>query len=168
MRILITSYVFSPSLGGIETVSALLATEFARAGHEVKLVTKTRKDDGRSWPFEVVRAPNVQAMLKLTRWCDIFFQNNISLELAWPLLLLKRPWVVAHHAPLNYAEKTKFRFKSFLLRFATNIAISRSIADMLPGSSTIVGDPYGADVFKLRPGNQPRPRTCLFGTDGFG
>ena len=41
MRILFSSHVFSPSVGGIETVSRLLADEFARQGHEVRLITQT-------------------------------------------------------------------------------------------------------------------------------
>src|ERR1700749_4757419 len=95
MKILLTTYIFSPKVGGIETVSALLATEFVRAGHEVKLVTKTEEKDGIERPFEVIRAPSPTELIELTRWCDIFFQNNISLEMAWPLLLVRRPWVVS-------------------------------------------------------------------------
>ena len=45
MKILLSSYVFAPSIGGIETVSALLAPEFIKAGHEVILITLTAKED---------------------------------------------------------------------------------------------------------------------------
>ena len=34
MKIFLTSYLFAPSIGGIETVSMLLAREFIAAGHE--------------------------------------------------------------------------------------------------------------------------------------
>jgi hypothetical protein len=57
VKILLSSYVFSPSVGGIETVSALLAPEFVKAGHEVILVTGTGLEDETSWPFQVVRRP---------------------------------------------------------------------------------------------------------------
>jgi glycogen(starch) synthase len=96
VKILLSSYVFSPSVGGIETVSALLAPEFVRAGHDVILVTKTRRDDGKSWPFQVYRDPAPAMFIELTRCCDVFFQNNISLQLAWPLLFVSRPWVISH------------------------------------------------------------------------
>ena len=41
MKILFSSYTFSPNVGGIESVSAILAEKFASAGHEVKLITET-------------------------------------------------------------------------------------------------------------------------------
>ncbi len=154
MRILFTSYVFAPSLGGIETVSALLAPEFVRAGHEVIFVTKTRQTDEVKRPFEVVRNPGPWRMLQLTRWCDVFFQNNISLEMAWPLLLLRRPWVIAHHTWLSRAGvpvNWQSRLKISLLRFGYNATISRPITDSLPVPSVIVGNPYASDNFKLLP-----------------
>ena len=97
MKILLSSYVFAPSIGGIETVSALIAPEFIKAGHEVVLITLTRKDGRRRAPYPVIRNPSPRKLLELVRWCDVYFQNNISLLLAWPLLFVRRPWVVAHH-----------------------------------------------------------------------
>ena len=41
MKILFFSYTFAPNVGGIESVSAILAEKFAEAGHEVELVTET-------------------------------------------------------------------------------------------------------------------------------
>jgi hypothetical protein len=41
MKILFFSYTFAPNVGGIESVSAILAARFAEAGHEVELVTET-------------------------------------------------------------------------------------------------------------------------------
>lgn len=152
MRILFTSYVFSPSLGGIETVSSLLAPEFVRAGHEVKLITKTQQADGVAWPFEVVRNPSNSELLKLTRWCDVFFQNNISLELAWPLFWISRPWVIAHHTWLNAEEGWKIYLKRALLRFASHAAITQVVADALPVASTVVGNPYAPEIFRIWPG----------------
>ena len=40
MKILFSSYVFYPSIGGIELVSSILAQEFVNLGHEVKLITQ--------------------------------------------------------------------------------------------------------------------------------
>jgi glycosyltransferase involved in cell wall biosynthesis len=151
MKILLTSYVFAPSIGGIETVSALLAPEFVQAGHEVKLVTKTGKEDSVSRPYEVVRNPSPRKLLELTRWCDVFFQNNISLELAWPLLFVRRPWVIAHHTWIDLAVSWKVRLKRSLLHLAHHATISRPIADSLLVPSTIVGNPYATEIFRLWP-----------------
>jgi len=164
MKILFTSYVFAPSLGGIESVSSLLVLEFLKAGHEVKVVTKTRETDDVPRPYDLIRDPGPSELLKLTQWCDVFFQNNISLVLSWPLLFIRRPWIVAHHTWLNDSEKLfdfRPRLKRFLLRYATNASISKPIADALPVSSVIVGNPYAPEIFRQIP-EVPRDRELLF------
>ena len=155
MKILLSSYVFGPSIGGIETVSALLAPEFLKAGHEVVLITLTRKDDGVARPYRVVRCPSPLKLLQLVRWCDVYFQNNISLQLAWPLLVVRRPWIVAHHTwirPFDEPLTLRARLKDWLLKFASNATISRAIAERIPVPSTIVGNPYSEQVYKRRNG----------------
>jgi glycogen(starch) synthase len=154
MKILLSSYVFAPSIGGIETVSALIAPEFIKAGHEVVLITLTRKDDGVERPYPVIRNPSPRKLLELVRWCDVYFQNNISLLLAWPLLLVRRPWVVAHHTwirPFGERYTLRARLKTFLLRYSHNATISRAIADRIETPSTIVGNPYSDQVYRHRP-----------------
>lgn len=163
MKILFTSYVFSPSIGGIETVSALLVPEFVRAGHEVRLVTCTREDDGIERPFEVIRNPSPAELLRLTRWCDIFFQNNVSLDLAWPLLLVRRPWVIAHHILTDYSNRPgwKARLKNFLFRFARNTTVSNAMAEALSVPADVTGNPYDFETFRLWP-EIPRQRDLIF------
>ncbi len=154
MKILLSSYVFAPSIGGIETVSALLAPEFIKAGHEVILITLTEKKDDVERPYPVIRRPSPAKLMELLRWCDVYFQNNISLLLAWPLLFVRRPWVVAHHTWIRpYGERftLRARLKTFLLRCSENATISRAIAARIPVPSTIVGNPYDDTVFKHRP-----------------
>ncbi len=85
MRILLSSHFFHPSVGGIEQVSLVLATEFERAGHPVKVVTATPESDGKKFPFEVVRRPSPSRLLELVRWSNIVFHNNISLRTFWPI-----------------------------------------------------------------------------------
>jgi glycosyltransferase involved in cell wall biosynthesis len=164
VKILLTSYVFSPSVGGIETVSALLAPEFVRAGHEVILVTRTKPDDGKSWPFEIHRNPSPAKFIELTRWCDVFFQNNISLQLAWPLLFVPRPWIIAHNTwigPYGQSGNIRDHIKRSLLRYGTNVTISRPVADDIPVISTVVGNPYSDTVFRHHP-EIPRDRELVY------
>jgi glycogen(starch) synthase len=154
VKILLSSYVFAPSIGGIETVSALLAPELIKAGHEVILITLTGKKDDVERPYLVIRRPSPLQLIKLVRWCDVYFQNNISLLLAWPMLMIKRPWVVAHHTWIRpYDERFTFRarLKTFLLRYSYNATISRAIANRIPVDSTIVGNPYDDLIYKHRP-----------------
>jgi glycosyltransferase involved in cell wall biosynthesis len=155
VKILLSSYVFSPSIGGIETVSALLAPEFVKAGHEVILITLTGADDSREYPYQVFRKPSPAKLIELVRWCDVYFQNNISLHLAWPLLFVRRPWVIAHHTWLRpYGEPMSWRakLKCLLLRLGTNATISRAVAERIPVPSTIVGNPYSDQVYRRIPG----------------
>lgn len=164
MKILFTSYLFAPSLGGIETVSALLAHEFVRQGHEVILVTTTLEDDRVARPYRVVRAPKAGDLIELTRWCDVLFQSNISLELAWPLLVIHRPWIISHQTMLLHPVGSltwRGRLKYSLFRFASHAAISHSISDSLPVPSIILGNPYSPQTFKVMP-EIPRDRELVY------
>jgi glycogen(starch) synthase len=154
MKILLSSYVFAPSIGGIETVSALLAPEFIKAGHEVILITLTMQPDEVKRPYPVLRRPSARKMMELIRWCDVYFQNNISLLMAWPLLLVRKPWVVAHHTwirPFGERFTLRAKLKTHLLRYSHNATISHPIADRIPAPSTIVGNPYDDRVYQARP-----------------
>lgn len=148
------SYRFSPDVGGIETASALLATEFSALGQDVCLITATAQTDHKSWPFTVLRRPTVGAILKEARRSDIFFQNNISLQSLWAALISRRPWVVTHQTWITRENRSlgwTERLKRFLLHFATNIAISESIAHDVAVPCHRIGNPYQSDVFRLIP-----------------
>jgi glycosyltransferase involved in cell wall biosynthesis len=154
MNILLSSASFDPNYGGVETVSAILATEFVRLGHEVKVVTQTAAPSERSFPFEVIRRPRPLRLLMLVRWADIYFQNHISLWLAWPLVVLSRPWVVTQHTWLPKSGMNgllRAHLKRFALRFATTVAISQPMATDLPAPVGVIGDPYDSANFRTLP-----------------
>lgn len=164
MKILISSHSFYPSIGGIEAVSLILAREFTNKGHEVKLITQTLATAQDSFPFEVIRQPKKHQLFVLVSWCDIYFHNNISLLILWPLLLVSRPWVIAHHTwiartdgSLGWQDYAKY----FLLRLATSISISQVIADRLSTPSAIIGNPYDDDLFYEMP-EIPRKKELVF------
>lgn len=154
MKILLVSHFFHPSVGGIEQVSYLLAHGFAALGHEVQVVTGTKEEDGRAFPFLVHRQPQPGKMLRLIGWCDVCFHNNISLQRAWPLLAVNRPWVIAHHTWIRRVSgKTGVRdhLKKRILSRATNIAVSKALSDHLGVPSTVITNPYDDSVFKADP-----------------
>jgi glycosyltransferase involved in cell wall biosynthesis len=158
------SYHFSPDVGGIETASALLATEWAALGQEVRLVTETAQPDSKTWPFKVIRRPTRRFLLEAARWADVFFQNNISLHSLWAAFLSRKPWVVTHQTWITRVDGElgwRDRLKRFLLRFATNIAISESIARDVGVQCHRIGNPYQPDIFKLISGAQ-RSRELVF------
>jgi glycosyltransferase involved in cell wall biosynthesis len=146
MNILLCSVPFRPSVGGIETVSALLAECFHRMGHQVVVVTQTPSAEPDAEGFELVRQPSAARMFELVRWADVVFHNNISLKFAWPQLLLRRPWVVAHHIWIP-ATGLAAGLKRWAIRHASNIAVSHALAESLPVDCTIVPNPYADDVF---------------------
>lgn len=164
MKILLSSHSFAPNIGGIETVSELLALEFCRAGHEVRVVTQTVPTDSAAWPFQVVRRPSAWELYRQLRWCEVYFQNNISLRTAWPFFFVHRPWIIAHQTWLAGAADRvgiAYRVKSFVVHFARNISISRAVASSLDVPSVVISNPYRDSVFC--PMNEgPRDRELLF------
>lgn len=154
MNILMCSVPFRPSVGGIETVSALLAMAFHEAGHRVTLVTQTAGDGHEPEPYRVLRRPGAGELFGAVRDSDIVLHNNISLRLAWPLLLLRRPWVVAHHTwlPRRGEGATAARWKRLALRAAHNVAVSSAVADDLGVPCQVLPNPYDSARFRCLPG----------------
>jgi glycogen synthase len=153
MKILLMSRSFLPALGGIETASEALADAFQGAGHQVRLVTRTPGGEiHETFGYEVIRRPSPFQLLASVRWADVVLHNNINLRVLWPLLLVPRPWVVAHQtwlAPAGRSGDLAARTKAFVLRFATSVAISAAIAEALPVRAEIVPNPYRDDLFRL-------------------
>lgn len=154
MKILIYSPAFHPSIGGLETLVSILAHEFVHDGHQVKLISQTPAHEADSFPFEVIRRPGSLRLLNLVRWCDIYFQPNISLRGVWPLALTLKPWIVAHNNWYSRADghlAWQDRVKHFLIQFATGISVSHSVAAHVKTPSTIIPNAYSENVFRLMP-----------------
>lgn len=154
MNILIYTPLFYPSIGGLETVISILAHEFFYQGHQVKLICKTSAADYIHFPFPVIREPNLQQMLKLIRWCDIYFQGCITLKEIVTLLIRTKPWIVTHqtwYRRLDSSIGWQDYMKYFVTFFATNIAPSYAIAEHIPAPSTVIPNPYREDVFDEMP-----------------
>lgn len=152
MNILISSYAFSPSVGGIETVTATLASEFCRMGHLVRLITQTAASGCESFPYPVIRSPAPRTLWKLVKSCDVYWHNNISLRTAWPLSLTRSPWVVTTETWLDSAgEGTGWlrRIKLHALGQARNIYISRAVAAHVGLPGIIIPNPYDDVTFRL-------------------
>ncbi|HVU25302.1 MAG TPA: glycosyltransferase family 4 protein [Opitutus sp.] len=166
MRILIASHRFAPSIGGIEQVSATLAETFAELGHEVCVVTQTgAPDTGGTSPYPVWRRPGPGRLLALTRRCDVYFQNNISLATLWPAWLLGRPVVVTYQTWVTQpdgSEGWREKMKVWCARRTReNIAISRAIAASLLAPSRVIPNPYRDDSF-FADATVPRTRELVF------
>ena len=164
MRILLYCPVFHPSVGGLEINVARLAEGLHRAGHEVTLVAKTEHAGPEPFPFRVVRKPGRRELLRLVRECDVFFQANVSLRGLWPLLFVRRPWVVSHHGWYSRPDRSlavQDRLKRFLLRWAISISVSQAVADDLETPSIVIGNAYRDDLFRILP-DVPRTQDLMF------
>jgi glycogen synthase len=160
MRVLLSSHRFYPDVGGIETVSMLLARAFVESGHEVVIVTQTAGEDVPGWSFQVVRRPRVLQLMRLVRDCDVLVQNHLSLQTAWPLLLVRRNWVLVLQTWLPRSGWSA-GLKRWSLRFARRLYISQAIARDagLPGE--VIGNPYDDSVFRF-PDEEDRQFELIF------
>ncbi len=154
MKILIYSPLFYPSVGGLETVISILAHEFVVEGHEVKLVSQTPATDSKDFYFEVIREPSPKQLLKLTHWCDIYFQGCVSLKGLWPLIFISKPLVITHQTWYRSPDGTmnwQNYLKHIVTGFATNISASHALAKSIPAPSNVIPNSYREDIFYEMP-----------------
>lgn len=147
MKILLSSYAFYPSIGGLEATSAMLAEQFVARGHQVVIVTDTVGDSGAA-PYKVVRRPAKRQLFELVRWCDVYLQNNISLNHAWPLLLRRRPWAIINNGVIG--RNVAGRVKLFCARFAATSGVSEDAARNI-GAKTVIPNCYDNGLFRELP-----------------
>jgi glycogen(starch) synthase len=150
MKILFYSPLFYPRIGGLETVVSILAHEFCYQGHDVKLVSLTPATDSKVFPFEVNRQPNPLQLLQMLRWCDVYFQPNISLRGIWPLLISPKPWIISHNSWYTRSNGSlgwQDYLKHFLIRFASGISVSQAVAAHISSPSQVIPNPYREDIF---------------------
>lgn len=163
MNILISSHAFAPSLGGIETVSRLLAREFAALGNEVAVITQTPGPGDEQ--FSVVRRPSIGRLLSLLQEADLFWQNNLSLRTLWPVMLRPKPVVVTHQGSYCLPPSgldAALRLKRAVAHRLTGVAISGFIADCFDKKPLVIPNPYDAQLFRRETFGEARTGELLF------
>jgi glycosyltransferase involved in cell wall biosynthesis len=166
MNILISSHAFAPSLGGIETVGALLAEEFVKMGDSVVVITQTVDGpDLTQSAIPIVRAPSLSRLRRLTKWCDVFWHNNLSLRTVWPALLPRKPLVITHQG--SYSRRPAgmdlgLRIKHALANRVTSVAISRYVASFFKPPPVVIYNPYDAEIFQTQMPPTARTDELLF------
>lgn len=154
MKILFCSYAFWPNVGGIETHSLLLVNALHQLGYEIIIVTdKAAPLETTMHPptdLRIVRKPGPATLFSLCQWADLVFHNNLSMQYVWPLLILRRPWVVAHHTWIRRRSGLRglvHRAKHFALRYADCIAASTALRDSFATPSVVIENMYNDAVF---------------------
>ena len=162
MRILIFSTVFAPSVGGIENLVRMLATDLVTLGQEVIVVTDTPAEEPDDLPFRVVRQPFLREHVRLMRWCDVCIHYNISLKNLHPLLWRKKPLVVSHQCEylrLNGQRGWQDLVKLQVSRMTVNICCSGFVARQLR-KCVVIPNQYDSETFKVL--HHERDRELIF------
>ena len=173
MKILITSQFYYPEIGGLNPIAQLSAREFIRRGHEVRLLTGTAGTFEGEHEFPIFRRGKFRATLDHYRWCDVVFQNHLTIRYSLPLFFVRRPFVLSMTSWIDLkAGRTtgawtfrsaivKLFFAQMLRRATRNIAACPAIASAQRVPSRIIPNPFDAEGFR----NERRPnrsRDLLF------
>ncbi len=152
-KILISSYRFDPSVGGIETVALIVAEALAKKGYDIKVITQTpdHQSAHEQLPFPVIRRPTPLQTLDLVRSCDLVLLNNSdSLKHAWPLLAIHKPTILVHHHTYKLSKGLQAwqePLKHYLRHRAKNISVSDALSKQLDTSYPVFSNPYRDDLF---------------------
>ncbi len=130
-------------------MARMLGEEFVARGHQVTVITRTEAPASYvgQFPFQIVRNPSGLQLLQLVRQCDVYLQNHLSLKSAWPLLLIRRPWVVGYQTWISQSG-LRGALQQFFVKRAHNICCSSAIARAVRASSIVVPNSYDDTSFK--------------------
>lgn len=155
MKILLITHFFYPNIGGIEINSELLASEFDKAGEEIRVITWTKEKGDKTFPYLIVRNPSVIELFRHHQWADVILENNPSLRLSWPSIIFKKKHVIAlctwiHRidGSLSWQDKLKFLW---LKRASVVIAVSDEVRKLTWAPAIAIGNPYRNLLFRTLP-----------------
>jgi glycosyltransferase involved in cell wall biosynthesis len=97
MHILLHSHTFHPAVGGVETITATLADNLVKAGHELVVVTETPSLEPDRFPYRVVRNASFRKLLGLARDADIIHANGASLKMVPHAVMAGKPFLWTHN-----------------------------------------------------------------------
>jgi glycosyltransferase involved in cell wall biosynthesis len=144
---------FYPSVGGIETLSEILARKWVEAGHYVTIVTdvKAAGSGGREFPFLVLHDPSPWTLLQAVRRCDVVLHHQISLKAIWPLLAVRRPLVAVHHSMYRDAQgmrPLRETAKVLTARYlAHSVSVSLAVQQQVGCSGVVIPNLYDDECF---------------------
>jgi glycosyltransferase involved in cell wall biosynthesis len=159
MNILFFSHSFYPKIGGIETVSMQLATNFQeRQNVSIIVVSRTKEIGNLMLPFEVVRAPSTKTIASLLKWCDVVFENNPCFGMSWLNFIVRKPKIVALHTwivvpgnKISHLQKLKVRMLS---DYNVVIACSNKIKEYTFKKSLVIENAFDTTLYKAIEGSK--------------
>jgi glycosyltransferase involved in cell wall biosynthesis len=169
LKILLTSHRFYPDIGGIESISSVLADFFTRSGHSVCLVTQTctEPSSDRQCSYRILRCPTSSQLVACFQWADVVLQNNLEVRQLWPLLVCRKPLVIGLQTWLRTVKGRRTivqQIKLIALRTANQlIACSNAVRLDCSPRATVIGNPYNNALFRLAPGVERRQKIAFLG-----
>jgi len=163
MKICIYAGPFYPSLGGVEEISRILGLEFAKASHEVEIITWTPAPqlENSQFPFAISRTTSPLQLWRAFRQCDVALFMNVSLRGLPVAVIAGCPLIISHHITYDANQKNVFRrflqmLKPQVTRFFQNISVSQFVASQLPCRSVVIPNAYDSDHFTISSANKTR------------
>ncbi|WP_336978308.1 glycosyltransferase family 4 protein [Altererythrobacter fulvus] len=146
MKIHVYCRSFAPAIGGMERLLETLAREFARAGHDVHVVTETPGEA--DLPFPVYRAPGFRRYVELARASDVILSAPLSLRRLPAQIVSGKPIVVAHPIAFGGAglQRLSAHAKGLIAHLVTNIVPSGFLGQGLP-RPIVIANPYDTGLF---------------------
>jgi glycosyltransferase involved in cell wall biosynthesis len=153
MKILLFSHSFYPNIGGIESISLMLANNFNnRKDVTVIVVTRTEEEGSKIFPFQIVRGPSLKEITNLLRNCDIVLENNPCFGMSWPNFFIRRPkivglqtWIAAPNERATFHQRLK---KRMLSDYNVVTACSNKIKTFTFNKATVIGNPFDSNSFQ--------------------
>lgn len=98
MKVLLYSWPFYPTIGGLQRLTEVTANCLLAEGHEVTVVTATLDEHRPSpaFPFPIERRPGVERLARLVQWSDVIHLNTFHAVLVGLARLLRRPMIWQH------------------------------------------------------------------------
>jgi glycogen synthase len=161
MKILLMSYAYPPSLGGLELFSALMRGAFEARGHPVRVVTNIPASEHEEG---VLRRPGKAALRDSIAWADLCFVSGVSLNYQIPAILQGKPMVITHHLwqqTDDGAVTLRHRLRLLACRFGLNITVNRALAADLPMPAIAIYNPVHTNI-ELGLEFSRRPRDLIY------
>jgi len=154
MKLTIYTPSYWPKIGGLETISQIIATECAGLECDVTVLTDDLllNTDARAEEnnVKIVRTKYFKSMLSTFSESDVILFMNISLKILPIAIASRKPIVLSHH--IDYSDKKlKNKILSFVKRtitiFFSNIYVSSYISKKMFGRGCIIPNAYDSNIF---------------------
>ncbi|PKV75526.1 glycosyltransferase family 4 protein [Pontibacter ramchanderi] len=157
LKILLISHRFYPDIGGIETITEILAYSFFKEEYDVHVLTWSADSTGKAFPYKVIRKPNLLTLFQENAWADVVFENNPCMRLSWPNIIYNRPSFTVLQTWLTVDSKFSLssRVKTWDLgRKKKVVAISDAVRRKCWKEAIVIGNTYDTSIFKNLPNIQ--------------